>query len=391
MSPAPPERTAGLLPTLGWAFYLACSWTWCIGMFLPVLLVRDYGLWGFLVFAAPNVVGAAAMGWVIRSASGADALMRRHAPACGLFAAVTIAFHLFFLQWLGTRITGPWWITALVAMPIAGAVALRLSRGSIRLVAIGLWLVSAAVLVTLLVAPPAGSMAAPPVVRPAPIDLLWLGPVCIFGFALCPYLDPTFLRARRACGFGQARIAFTLGFGVLFLAMIVLTLVYAPLFDGGGPGVAAAAGGLAIGLVTLHIALQSIFTTAVHWKEGFPLGGRLLFVIPLAGLVLGLPALHGWDVNGMPSREVVYRVFMACYGLLFPAYVWLCVIPTADGHSGLGGQRGRWKLRVWSGTVGLAAPCYWMGFIVLNEFFLALGLVIVLLGRLAVRARPAAA
>ncbi|MDB5302268.1 MAG: hypothetical protein JWO87_3931, partial [Phycisphaerales bacterium] len=45
---------------LGWGAFLACSWTWCIGMFLPVLLVRDFGEMGWLVFAAPNVVGAAA-------------------------------------------------------------------------------------------------------------------------------------------------------------------------------------------------------------------------------------------------------------------------------------------------------------------------------------------
>ncbi|MBV8780683.1 MAG: hypothetical protein JO353_04735, partial [Phycisphaerae bacterium] len=50
---------------LGWAIFLGVSWTWCIGMYLPVLLVRDYGFWGWVVFAIPNVVGAAAMGWTI--------------------------------------------------------------------------------------------------------------------------------------------------------------------------------------------------------------------------------------------------------------------------------------------------------------------------------------
>ncbi|HTL30770.1 MAG TPA: hypothetical protein VL282_16180, partial [Tepidisphaeraceae bacterium] len=39
------------IPWIGWAIYLGMSWTWCIGMFLPVLLVRDYGFWGWLVFA----------------------------------------------------------------------------------------------------------------------------------------------------------------------------------------------------------------------------------------------------------------------------------------------------------------------------------------------------
>src|SRR5690242_7362807 len=58
------------LRVLGWGAYLACSWTWCISMFLPVLLVRDYGVWGFVVFAVPNVIGAGAMGWVLRNGTG---------------------------------------------------------------------------------------------------------------------------------------------------------------------------------------------------------------------------------------------------------------------------------------------------------------------------------
>ena len=55
----------------GWAVFLAMSWTWCIGMFLPVLLLRDLGLGGFLVFAIPNILGAAAMGWLLRDVSKA--------------------------------------------------------------------------------------------------------------------------------------------------------------------------------------------------------------------------------------------------------------------------------------------------------------------------------
>src|SRR6266404_3216610 len=62
--PTSPTRYS-TLNWLGWAVFLAVSWTWCIGMFLPVLLVRDYGLWGWIVFAVPNMIGAAAMGWVM--------------------------------------------------------------------------------------------------------------------------------------------------------------------------------------------------------------------------------------------------------------------------------------------------------------------------------------
>src|SRR4051812_30605350 len=65
-----------------WSIYLASSWTWCIGMFLPVLLIRDYGLWGWIVFAVPNVVGAGAMGWVLRSRTTSRHMVVAHAVAC---------------------------------------------------------------------------------------------------------------------------------------------------------------------------------------------------------------------------------------------------------------------------------------------------------------------
>jgi len=379
-----PERTNSAWKTLGWSLYLACSWTWCIGMFLPVLLVRDYGVWGFVVFAAPNVVGAAAMGWVLADSAAAERILARHTPACRAFSGVTIAFHLFFLQWLGTKITGEWWIIALVVTPIAAAILMGRSQRVMLALAAAVWALSAAAFVSVTRDRAAtgdwslGGRGGPPV------DLLWLAPVCAFGFALCPYLDPTFLRARRECGRGAARAAFTLGFGAFFLAMILLTLLYAPMFRGERFNMAFA-GVATLGLLVGHVTTQAIFTCAAHWKESLPLGRGPLVALPLLGLALGLPFVHGWSIGPMPSHEVVYRCFMAFYGLVFPAYVWICAIPTPDGHSGLRGERGRRKLLVWSGAVGLAAPFFWMGFIQLSEFYLAPGLLIVLTARLAVR------
>ncbi len=52
---------------LPWRFYVATSWTWVIGMMLPVLLIRDFGPMGWLVFAVPNVIGAASLGWWFKS------------------------------------------------------------------------------------------------------------------------------------------------------------------------------------------------------------------------------------------------------------------------------------------------------------------------------------
>ena len=31
---------------------------------------------------------------------------------------------------------------------------------------------------------------------------------------------------------------------------------------------------------------------------------------------------------------MIYRLFMAFYGLVFPAYVWLCMLPTREGETG---------------------------------------------------------
>jgi hypothetical protein len=83
-----------------WGALLACSWTWCIGMFLPVLLVRDMGMAGFIIFAVPNVLGAAAMGWVLAQPLASHAFVRRHLPVCRAFSFVTIGFQLSFLVWM---------------------------------------------------------------------------------------------------------------------------------------------------------------------------------------------------------------------------------------------------------------------------------------------------
>src|SRR3954464_11105172 len=87
------------LRAFSWAAYLACSWTWCIGMFLPVLLVSEYGVGAWFIFAVPNVVGAAAMGWVLSRAGASERIATEHRTACVAFSAVTLAFHAFFLLW----------------------------------------------------------------------------------------------------------------------------------------------------------------------------------------------------------------------------------------------------------------------------------------------------
>jgi len=373
-------------PTGVWAAFLACSWTWCIGMFLPILLYRDFGIWGFFVFAAPNVVGAAALGWVVRSREAAVRLLETHRRAIGLFSAVTIAFHIYWLAWIGS-----WMPTALgldravIAVPLGLTLLLLLSLNILSLrslvaAAVPLWLVSAVIIGTIF---GSGSGSGPTPVSPDEVGLLWLMPVTIFGFALCPYLDGTFLTARAAMSDRNAKAAFGLGFGLLFLAMIVGSIVYAPLLESSLGGTVAAQW---VGTILLvHLLFQAVFTMTVHRRLS-PLAAlppTVLWVLLLGAAFAAVLATRLSSHAGLSAGEIGYRAFLAFYGLVFPAYVWLVMIPGRGRPADP-----RVVLRVWAGAVGIALPMFWMGFIERQEFWLAPGLLVVLLARLLVR-RPA--
>ena len=211
---------------------------------------------------------------------------------------------------------------------------------------------------------------------------------CLLGFLLCPYLDLTFHRARRSMSSRQAKLGFTLGFGVFFLSMILLTLAYsgvvADLLSTETVGAASV-----VGLLTLHVGLQTYHTLHYHASEvKESVKQRLIWAVPWAfvagGLVAVVPLLvrSELQVADMSIGELIYRCFMVFYGLVFPAYVWLCMLPTRDGHSGIKGRDGRRNRLVLAGVIGLAVPFYWMGFIERQEPWLIGGVAVVLLGRL---------
>jgi len=371
-------------------------------MFLPVLLVRDYGIWGFAVFAVPNVLGAAGMGWVLRSREASVRLVDRHAGAAVWFSAVTIVFQAFFLgfvAWLFSE----WFhevyprLVLLIAVAVFSA---ALLHGVV--LGVGAYVVSAALALVFLAnadwppphtwVPPSGWG------NDSTIPLIWLAPVTSFGFLLCPYLDLTFHKARQSLGLAPARVAFTLGFGVFFLSMIVFTLAYSGLFLHDlwyfGDELAV--------LVFVHMALQASFTAGIHLRAiaHQPKAGgtrSLPWWVSVGAVVALFMVMFEWRYVGIwdwrpgleisPAFETLYRMFMAFYGLVFPAYVWLCVIPTRDGHSG----PSRWKVLVLAGAVGMAAPMFYMGFIERQTAWLGPGLGVVLLARLLVRGQRAAA
>jgi len=369
-------------------------------MFLPVLLMRDYGLWGFVVFAVPNVIGAGAMGWVLRNREQSLRVLTAHKLMVSSFSAVTAAFHIWLFTWLVVlgsdlfNVQGPNLPFGMFVQVVAPALIVLLVClfGFFKTAAALALVWSAGIGVRML---DNGWISMPSASTPIHPSLVGLAGVCAFGFALCPYLDATFHLARLRSGRLEARSAFSIGFGCFFLLMILLTAGYAGMvhpalgFDGGGARMPP----IFYGLLLSHIAVQSLFTLSAHSQALVrTLGVRRLVLV--ASVVSGLCAViyvaaHALDNRSLSQHarltgpEIIYRLFMSFYGLLFPAYVWLCMIPIrGEKHTQ---KPTRQKLTVLAIACMLAAPCYWMGFIKRETHWLIPGLGLVLMARLFIR------
>ncbi|CAN5794483.1 hypothetical protein BH11PLA1_BH11PLA1_23540 [soil metagenome] len=403
--PAPDSAGLSLLATLGLAAYLGISWTWCIGMFLPILLIRDFGLWSFAVFALPNILGAAALGWTIRTPGHAHALRAAHAPMIRLFSLVTIAFQAFFLMNIVPAVPPFAAVAAVLVTLTLGEVASRaIDRRAhstapappaalFSIPALLLWLASAAVLIigltnaysardsTLL-----GALRALPVPALPTLHLVPLGAVCVLGFALCPLLDATFISGRAVASTpASAKGAFAVGFGVIFFSMLVGTLWYAPLYlrDGGFPL-----------LVALHLLAQLGFTIGCHTRRfaAFAPGAAESVWTPGVIIALGAGVLLAFAANslstllpatGLSNFELVYRLFMTFYALIFPAYVACNLRLSRNAAPPAGARRHLWLL-----AILLAAPCYALGFLNQQTWWLIPGVAIVLITAACARRSP---
>ncbi len=365
-----------------WAVFLGVSWTWCIGMFLPVLLVRDLGLSGWLVFAFPNVIGAAAMGFILRSPAQSRRIVREHRPMLRLFSWVTIAFHIFFIKWFVDARLGIDGAIVLLAVAgvVLGWVMLRPRGGELILGAIA-FMVSIGVIGFILVY---GAHHAIPSVAPAAggkaiLGSLELLPVCLLGFGLCPYLDLTFHRARQHLNYGASRRAFAIGFGVFFFAMIVFTLWYAPNLAAALTGRVLMPRPWAVA-IAVHLLVQSATTILFHFRtlwdtqQRRPRGNWPVIVAMLVPLMLAELCGTRELAFGLDCGEVVYRAFMGFYGLIFPAYACVCMLPLS---------RPAWpgwtRVLLFIAAVVGALPFYFKGFVVGEFFWLLPGVGVVLL------------
>ena len=373
---------------IAWAIFLGMSWTWCIGMFLPVLLVRDYGIWGFVVFAVPNVIGAAAMAWVLPDAEASRAFVEKHGAACRWFSFVTVVFHIYFLAWIASWLVGPFTVVRPLLRrerpPNGAELECFLGLFAVHLILLyGLahrrrdWIVALSTLALSVAAATAlwqgNWIPAVPTTPRAGLDVLYLAPVCFSGFLLCPYLDLTFHRARQHLTPSAGRAAFAMGFGGFFLLMILFSLAYIGLLVNAPCGLDVTIRFL----LGLHLVGQSCLKLALHGSEVLrPLSKlkriTVLFALGTIAVLMLVLLRNGGAICSLPAGETGYRCFMGAYGLLFPAYVWIYGF----------GRRPR-SYKPLAVVVLLAMPMFWLGFVLGQPVWLIPGLAVVLLSKLA--------
>ena len=398
-TPSTPSRLApstlrAILPAL----FLASSWTWVIGMWFPYYLTRDFGWVAWLVFAVPNVIGAASVGLVLKRGASRDpstwsprssaALTTRHDIACMAFSVVTIAFQLYVVSML-IRMHISEMPIALPMVSIATAVFVALVVLFALLPWRASWWAGAAVWLLSVGFAIGSAMTSgdrPAFTLPPPDGLvgtqdptaLWkLAPAIVFGFLLCPYLDLTINRVRQETDDPTGSIASVLGFGVFFVVMIGMTLGYA---------------GRLINYDSFsfyiigHIAVQAAFTAGVHLRALGRAGGfhkfdlskpkdaagrptavrqaklRLFcfsflfcFALFFGNAVLDLDPAR----SGYPASRFWYDLIISSYGLVFPSYMYICVVP----HPTLRGVRRRARVALWAAATVAATPMFFLGFI----------------------------
>jgi hypothetical protein len=352
-------------------------------MFLPVLLVRDYGAWAWVVFAIPNVVGAAAMGWVL-DARHSLSICQVHRPALTIFSTVTVAFQIFFAIWIFTRPPSQamgyhWYLIGVALVALASS-----WRSRSRSIAAGVFVASIicwmgmfahhevqvnihALMDTFTAAPPSGA--------------IWLLPVCLFGFFFCPYLDSTFHRASQRLDRTASRWAFGVGFGCVFFAAIILSLLYArpvrnAIFN-------SPAQSSVLVWVKVYWMLQLGFTIGAHLlgddhQENNSAHRRGLLIVVAGGVLAAVTLVLGAMLR-MPG-ESIYRCFMGFYGLIFPAYVWLCMVP----GRGITPPTAR-ALVLFAVAVVIAMPMFWLAFLARQLPWGSAGVGIVLIAAIPLR------
>ena len=368
---APTTSGHGMLKTgasvVGWGLYCASSWTWSIGIFLPILMLTLWGWNGYWVFAIPNVLGCAAFGYVLNRRRS-RAMVNAHAPAMRWFSFATVVYQVFFIAWATDMFIlddtqwpeAAWPIlgTTLTLVACAAAIALRGDLFWRWFAACAT--IAAVILFAILVDFTGGWGEATG--SETNRSLLAAAPIIAAGFLLTPYLDATFHRALRH---SPSRHSFAI-FGVVFAFMLACSaLAFDP----------KTIGPYLLPAVFIQWIIQLVFTTGVHLREiaALPhrrIGASLVCLVAIVlGTVLGLPEI---------AEESVYLGLLGLYAIPFPIYV------IAAFRAGI--ER---KLCLKAVTAILVlsaalAPLGWLGFVDRKTDLLLVVVVLVVLGGLVI-------
>ena len=382
------------LESIQWGLFCTSSWTWCIGMYLPFVMMRLWGWPGFWAFFVPNVLGCAAFGFVL-DAGRSRALAARLGWTCALFSAVTVAFQCYFAGWVAQWATGG--ADAIISPADGPALQTVVATGApIALLVAGIALAvrgdafwrTAGTVVTILTGlvvllpggvDPAAQAGRAPVTGELPaMPLLFALPTIVAGFLCSPYFDLTFHRAAQQAP--SPRIAFAT-FGLTFGAMLLLI---ASFYD---PGTSIPRLGTALFVLW---GVQLLFTVAVHLREllaaapavripAHVVGGLTALAVLLAtpAVIAAFPNFpvqgpKGWaldeDLSFLFPGEPVYLAFLGAYGLLFPVLLLM---------ESRGGSR-----RATVAVLAAGVPCYLLGAVNFMTFLMPVPLVLAsLLGR----------
>ncbi len=305
-----------MIATWAWGLWLAVSWTWCIALFLPVILATDTGPGSWAIMFVCNVAGAAVMPFLFRTPGASLDFIRRNLLACRVFSWVTLVCQSWFIGWASSRLSwsAPVVVVALVAL-LAGA-------GSGRPVWIGAsvvcWVSTVAAGLVDLARAPSGRLSSlftdELTWHPAALYAL---PLVFAGFAASPRLDLTFHQALRASR--QPRQAFAIAFPVLFGTMLVVSLVWR---DDLTSLMLHPADHAAAWLVPALVAiiLQLGFTAVLHARH-LP-RPRVAFLVAAAAALLAWAAGDTPMPTGQSLNELLYRASFGFYGVLVPCWIW---------------------------------------------------------------------
>ena len=331
-------------------------------MYLPFLLLGQYGWMGFLAFAVPNVLGCAAFGYVLRREDAA-ALRQRLGGWTRAFTLVTIAFQCWFA---GAMLP---WPVAIAVIPGGLLLGSQLGSRGWLTAAVAAAVVTVACFTTAFTTPIMQFMQFMQIMQFTQLPwqgtlpeegLFFLAPAIALGFLACPYLDLTFHRALEE---SPSKHSFAI-FGAAFACTL---LGIATIWNPQSLSVP-----VSMGLVVLW-SVQMAFTIGAHARESwFPLNAAfrtkrtallaLCFVALGAGWIMRLPA-----EGSLGSLDEAYTRWLVFYGLVFPFFLLFRLrgVPTS-----------------WSWlAIAASLPCYELGFIRHETIWLILplGLLVVLL------------